>query len=201
MMSDVRCPQCGRRTVILTSKKDDRSYYVCINRPNCRGRIPVDEVGEDGWGDDWDNEKTAVKTAPDAPRRRRETYSSESKPGKDKRRPDASVNRSERKVKASVDKDWGDDWDEGSSSSGAIHERPRSHRGVEVAHDESRHLMAFQQDAAPEGKAHPRPRQRRVPQEYLVPERKRRSLLVIIIALIIAFLAIDGMIYAAFVLR
>jgi len=56
-------------------------------------------------------------------------------------------------------------------------------------------------DAAPGVKAPPKLRRRREPQEYLVPRRKKRSMTVIIIALIVAFIAIDGMIYAAVVLR
>jgi hypothetical protein len=64
-----------------------------------------------------------------------------------------------------------------------------------------RQRIAPKADTAPEVKAPPKLRQRRVPQRYLVPEKKKRSTTVIIIALIVAFLAIDGMIYAAFVLR
>mgnify|MGYP001767526212 CR=1 FL=1 len=57
-------------------------------------------------------------------------------------------------------------------------------------------------DTAPGLREPPKPWERRVPQESLAPPPgKKRNMPVIIIALIIAFLAGVGMIYAAFVMR
>ena len=92
--------------------------------------------------------------------------------------------------------------------------KPQSPKVTEAAHleflqpvvpdirrDEPLQQIAPKADTAPEVKASPKLRQRRVPQSYLAPRRKKRSMTVIVIAIVIAFLAIDGMIYAAFVLR
>jgi len=181
MMGDVRCPKCGRKTTIRTAKKDDCQYHVCINSPRCKGRVLVDE----DQGDDWGEESPATETAQDEPRQRVAPHPSG-------RKVRGGVHRPERKGGVLADEDqgddWGDDWDE---------ERP----ATKAASGKYRQQIAPKADATPEKKKPARPRRRRVPQRYLIPERKKRSLAVIIIALIIAFLAIDGIIYAAFVLR
>ena len=97
--------------------------------------------------------------------------------------------------------DWGDDWDEERPATKAASGRHRQPRAPETAQGEPQQQIVPMAYATPEKKKPARPRRRRVPQRYLIPERKKRSLAVIIIALIIAFLAIDGIIYAAFVLR
>ena len=41
-MGVVRCPECGGRTILRTSKISDIRYYVCSNYPECKGRVPVE---------------------------------------------------------------------------------------------------------------------------------------------------------------
>jgi hypothetical protein len=83
----------------------------------------------------------------------------------------------------------------------AAHIEPLQQVAPETKRDEPLQQIAPKADTAPEVKVPPKLRQRRVPQRYLVSEKKKRSNVVIVIALVMAFLAIDGMIYAAFVLR
>jgi|GEM_PF-6221053 len=244
-MAEVRCPKCGRRTVVLTDKEDGLKYHVCVNRPKCRGRIPVDEViddgwGEDrslerpvakpaydrsvlrkapappkgrsfvdeGWGNDWGREKPAAKPAYDRPRQPRQQIPSRGG------RP--------------IDEGWGDDWGQsaaGSKTAPYVPQYPRAQRrqvppGMKVAPEhQPQRVQRFQltpevkkpprypqqtrprTDTAREVAAPPGTRRQRMPQEFSFHKRKKRSMPVIIIALIIAFLALDGMIYAAFVLR
>ena len=51
-MPEIRCPKCGSQTVIVTTKEDDRRYYVCVNRPGCTGRIAVDQALGYIWGEE-----------------------------------------------------------------------------------------------------------------------------------------------------
>ena len=41
-MGVIRCPECGGRTTLRTSKKSDIRYYVCVNYPDCKGMVPVE---------------------------------------------------------------------------------------------------------------------------------------------------------------
>lgn len=41
-MGVIRCPECGRRTTLRTSKISDIKYYVCINYPKCKGMVPIE---------------------------------------------------------------------------------------------------------------------------------------------------------------
>ena len=83
----------------------------------------------------------------------------------------------------------------------AAHIEPFQQVAPETKRDETQQQIVPKADTAPEVKAPPKLRQQRVPQRYLASDKKKRSTVVVIIALVIAFLAIDGMIYAAFVLR
>jgi hypothetical protein len=56
---EIRCPKCGAKTVIRTSKKDGRKFNECVNFPECQGRIQVlpdwerdEEIQDEGWGDE-----------------------------------------------------------------------------------------------------------------------------------------------------
>ena len=140
MMGEVRCPRCGSRTVILTAKKDDRQYHVCINRPRCRGRVLADDAGGGGWGDDWGRERPALRPAYNRPPQQR--------------RPSPTKGR------ISIDEAWGDDWGDdrgkgrpaakpapympqypraqkrGLSSGEQNSPKPRRHKAPQVAHEE-----------------------------------------------------------------
>ena len=184
---------------------------------------------EDDWGDDWDKDIPAKKTAKDSPPQRKASASPERgaettirTAKKDERRGNVGVDRPERKGKVPVDKGWGDDWDKEIPAPKPAPDRARRHVApkpeiapekkesprprTQTVHKEGEHPEPLQQiapkaDTATEKKESPKLRQRRVPQRYLAPQKKKRSTVVIVIALVIAFLAIDGMIYAAFVLR
>jgi ssDNA-binding Zn-finger/Zn-ribbon topoisomerase 1 len=41
-MGGIRCPECGGRTTLRTSKVSDIKYYVCINYPKCKGMVPIE---------------------------------------------------------------------------------------------------------------------------------------------------------------
>jgi hypothetical protein len=69
------------------------------------------------------------------------------------------------------------------------------------AHDKPKQRKEPREDTSPEKEKSPGSRRKRAPEAEDSPEKKERSLIVIIIALVVAFLAIDGMIYAAVVLR
>jgi ssDNA-binding Zn-finger/Zn-ribbon topoisomerase 1 len=149
---------------------------------------------------------------------------------KDERKVRAGADHPERKGKVPIDKtwgddwedDWGDDWDKEIPAPKPAPDRARRHVAPkpeiapekkesprprtqtvhkEEEHPEPQQQIVPQKEVAPEKKEPTKPRPRRVPQRYLAPEKKKRSMTVIVIAIIIAFLAIDGMIYAAFVLR
>lgn|GEM_PF-3408980 len=66
MTREIRCPKCGARTVIRTSRKDGRKSNVCVNFPECKGRIQVfpdwewdEEIQDEVGGDD---ERPATKS-------------------------------------------------------------------------------------------------------------------------------------------
>lgn len=58
---DVKCPKCGSETRLRTSKKDGSKFHVCVNYPECKGKVAFD----DDWDDDWDEERPAIKTTHD----------------------------------------------------------------------------------------------------------------------------------------
>ena len=107
---------------------------------------------------------------------------------KDNRKYHVCVNSPRCKGKISLGVDWGDDWEK---------EIPVP----KPATGQPRQQIMSKADTSPEKKGPPKLRQRRMSQSYLAPERKKRSMTVIIIVLVVAFLAIDGMIYAVLVLR
>ena len=53
------CPLCGSETRIRTRKEDGSKFYVCVNWPECRGKVAYDEEWED---DDWGDEKPVART-------------------------------------------------------------------------------------------------------------------------------------------
>ena len=55
MTDDIKCPICGSTTSLQTSKKSGRKFYVCINYPECKGKVAFDEER----GDDLEEERTA----------------------------------------------------------------------------------------------------------------------------------------------
>lgn len=48
MTDDIKCSICGSKTTLRTSKKDGSKVHVCVNYPNCKGRVAYD----DDWEDD-----------------------------------------------------------------------------------------------------------------------------------------------------
>ena len=214
-MGVVRCPKCGNKTTTRTAKKDDSAYYVCINYPKCRGRVLADDDEGGDWGGDSGQESPTPEPAYDRPLPRVKPSSPERGAGKTVRaakkggrKVRAGAKHPERKGRVSLDNNWGDDWNEETPAPKPAPGQPRQQiqpkRGVAPEKKEPPKLgqqIAPKADATPEVKTPPKLRQRRVPQSHLSPVRKKRSIKVIIIALVIAFLAIDGMLYAAFVLR
>ena len=128
---------------------------------------------------------------------------------KDNRKYHVCVNSPRCKGKISLGVDWGDDWDKEipvpkHKVTPEKKEPPKTR--TQMAHkkkdrSEPQQQIMSKADTAPEEKGPPKLRQRRMAQSYLAPERKKRSMTVIIIVLVVAFLAIDGMIYAVLVLR
>ena len=59
MTDSIKCPVCGSRTLLGTSRKDGNKYYVCVNWPDCKGKVAYDD--EFDWGDDWGNEKPVAR--------------------------------------------------------------------------------------------------------------------------------------------
>jgi ssDNA-binding Zn-finger/Zn-ribbon topoisomerase 1 len=320
-MADVRCPKCGGETVILTSKKDDRQYHVCVNRSKCRGRVPVGDdehedrkreslaavprrdslrqrraphhitggasideawagAGKDDWGDDWDDEGGPPKAAPYLPqypkaqrraaaereeppgsRRRREHPHAKHAAGSAVRKPDADERdsamddeRPARKRKVPPDSSWGDDWGDEVSERKTAPERPpraelkkkaflkdeesrepERQRIPDAADKKPRPRKVLKKEAPPEkkktasrwrgwikgkpahkkGKASDTRRQRtrqaeiasgpkeasgfeeRSMQKEAESDSKRRNMIVFIVVLVVALLAIGGIIYAA----
>ena len=269
-MADVRCPKCGSETVILAAKKDDLQYYVCINRPRCKGRIAVDDVRYKDSG----GEKPAPKVARKKPRPRKEPPARKkaaepavSKRVEEKRRFRWSFKRSGHKEAVPTEVSWGDDWGGEIPASKLSHDRPRRRReqsapehGAEwgkdwdeeipkaktarveprprtapkaahekpqrrkepdVVHGKPKRLRAPEKEVIPPKKKPSEPRYPKVARDKKATEEKARSkrqprteadedelreknkrnLIVMIIALIVTFLAIDGMIYAVVALR
>jgi ssDNA-binding Zn-finger/Zn-ribbon topoisomerase 1 len=209
-MGSIRCPKCGSRTAIRTAKKDDCAYHVCINYPRCGGRVLADEDEGGDWGDDLGGERPATKAAHDTPQQRvkahppkRGAKTTSRTTKKDSRKVRVGVNRPERKNRGSVDDTWSDDWDK---------EIPVPKPKVTPEKKEPpkpRPQMAYKKKGLPKPrlqiaykkKGLPEPQRQIAPRVNAAPEKKRPSILVIVIALIVAFLAIDGMIYAAVILK
>ena len=57
MTSDIKCPVCGSKARLRTSKKDGSKFHVCVNYPQCKGKVSFDEE----WDDDFEGEKPAKK--------------------------------------------------------------------------------------------------------------------------------------------
>jgi ssDNA-binding Zn-finger/Zn-ribbon topoisomerase 1 len=47
MTSDIKCPICGSKTRLRTAKKDDSKFHVCVNYPNCRGKVAFEDEWEE----------------------------------------------------------------------------------------------------------------------------------------------------------
>ena len=46
MTDDIKCPVCGSQTHLRTSKKDGSKFHVCVNWPDCRGKVALDKGSE-----------------------------------------------------------------------------------------------------------------------------------------------------------
>jgi hypothetical protein len=78
-----KCPLCGSKTRLRTSKKDGSKYHVCVNYPECKGKVAFEDEWEDDWGDDWDKERPATEATIDRTQQQTNTDSSQpSKPTK-----------------------------------------------------------------------------------------------------------------------
>jgi ssDNA-binding Zn-finger/Zn-ribbon topoisomerase 1 len=51
-MVDIRCPKCGKKTTLRASRTSGRSYFICLNYPKCRGRVPVEEDLSGAWSEE-----------------------------------------------------------------------------------------------------------------------------------------------------
>jgi ssDNA-binding Zn-finger/Zn-ribbon topoisomerase 1 len=51
-MVDIRCPKCGKKTTLRASRTSGRSYFICLNYPKCRGRVPVEEDLSGTWSEE-----------------------------------------------------------------------------------------------------------------------------------------------------
>lgn len=47
MTDDIKCPVCGSNTRLRTSKQDGSKFHVCINYPDCRGKVAFEDEFED----------------------------------------------------------------------------------------------------------------------------------------------------------
>ena len=48
-MPIIKCPVCGSRTTLRTSKKDNSKFHLCDNYPNCKGKVSFNEdYSDDG---------------------------------------------------------------------------------------------------------------------------------------------------------
>lgn len=57
MPNFVTCPICGSKTRLRTSKQDGSKFHVCINYPQCKGKVAFDE----DWEDDLAEERMVEK--------------------------------------------------------------------------------------------------------------------------------------------
>jgi ssDNA-binding Zn-finger/Zn-ribbon topoisomerase 1 len=55
MTGAIKCPICGSRTRLRTSKKDGSKFHVCIHSPECIGKVPYD--------DEWQDDKPRIEGA------------------------------------------------------------------------------------------------------------------------------------------
>jgi hypothetical protein len=55
LAGDIKCPICGSKTSLRTSKKDGSKFHVCVNWPDCKGKVAYDE----DWDDEWEEERPA----------------------------------------------------------------------------------------------------------------------------------------------
>lgn len=109
-MVDIRCPNCGKKTTMRTSRTNGQSYYVCLKYPRCKGRVPVEEDLSGGWGE----ESHAPEAARHRPRQREAPSSADSggtarKSGRTKRGFHAVIKRPGRKGRISIDKGMEED--------------------------------------------------------------------------------------------
>lgn len=56
MVDIVKCPVCGSSTRLRTSKKDGSKFHVCVNWPDCKGKVAFDD-----WEDDWEEKPLKKK--------------------------------------------------------------------------------------------------------------------------------------------
>jgi ssDNA-binding Zn-finger/Zn-ribbon topoisomerase 1 len=183
-----------------------------------------DDLGQERPASETAYDRPLQRVKPSSPERgAKKTVRTAKKSGRKVR---AGAKTPERKRRGPVGKTWSEDWGEGISAPKpaiapgkddwdekipapkSAPDRARRHVAPKpaIASDKKKSLRPQQRiapkaETAPDVKVPPKLRQQRVPQRYLAPEKKKRSTVVIIIALIVAFLAVDGMIYAAFVLR
>ena len=139
------------------------------------GYRPVGRRGaaEPSWGDDWDDGNPAPKAAPERPPRRvmaeGKTRAGEGKPSSPRRRtaPSKGVTARKRQAPEPLRK----------TAPKAATAKPRPPKEPEIVDDEFKQMAPKEEESADGG--------------------RKRSPLVVIIALAVAFLAIDGIIYAA----
>ena len=47
MTDEIKCPVCGSNTRLRASKKDGSKYFVCVNYPECKGKVAFVDEFED----------------------------------------------------------------------------------------------------------------------------------------------------------
>ena len=67
LASNIKCPVCGSSTRLRISKKDGSKFHVCVNYPDCKGKVAFDE----DWDDDWDEKKPVSQPVPARTQQRR----------------------------------------------------------------------------------------------------------------------------------
>lgn len=131
------------------------------------------DAAEPSWGDDWDDGNPAPRAASERPPRRviaeGKTRAGERKPSSPRRKTAPAKATSVRKKQAPEPRR--------KTAPKAAAVKPRRMQAPEIVDDEFKQMGAKEEDS--------------------VAGRRKRSPLVIIVALAVAFLAIDGIIYAA----
>jgi ssDNA-binding Zn-finger/Zn-ribbon topoisomerase 1 len=60
LASNIKCPVCGSSTRLRISKKDGSKFHVCVNYPDCKGKVAFDE----DWDDEWEKQPKRRKSTP-----------------------------------------------------------------------------------------------------------------------------------------
>jgi len=62
MTDDIKCPICGSETTLRTSKKDGGKFHVCINFPECKGKVAYDGERDKDWLEEKPSRRKPLRT-------------------------------------------------------------------------------------------------------------------------------------------